>query len=201
MEDSKQKITGILLAGGLSKRMGREKGVMKIGNRKLFEYPLRILEILCDEILISTCKDSSPAMSYPAICDEKRGIGPMGGIHACLKRSSSELNIVLSYDMPLVNEGLLRFLIQESPGYEMVVPALQKERPEPLCGIYRKSVVEIFSELIEEKSYAVHRAISQTRSRVVIIEPAMPFYRDNLFLNINRVEDLEELPVGFGNEW
>jgi len=75
MDHSEVKITGILLAGGMSSRMGREKGRIKLGNRYLYEYPLQILETCCDEILISTC----------------------------LKHSSNELNVVLSYDMPAVS--------------------------------------------------------------------------------------------------
>jgi molybdopterin-guanine dinucleotide biosynthesis protein A len=200
MKGSQQTVTGILLAGGLSKRMGQEKGGLKIGNRMLFEFPLRALEDTCDEILISTCKDFPTPLPYPLVCDETRGIGPMGGIHASLKHSSNDLNIILSYDMPLVSAGLLRYLIQESQGYDVVVPALDEKRPEPLCALYRKTVIEPFSRLIDEKSYAVHGVISRTRAKILTIEPGMPFYHKDIFLNINRAGDLQRLPRNYGHE-
>ncbi|MCK5137343.1 MAG: molybdenum cofactor guanylyltransferase [Bacteroidales bacterium] len=196
MNSSHSKITGILLAGGMSKRMGREKGILKIGDRFLYQYPLRILEALCDEILISTCKNFTPPLAYPTVCDEVAGIGPMGGIYTCLNRSSNDLNIVLSYDMPLVNEGLLKHLIHESEAHDIVLPALQKNKPEPLCSIYRKSVAGVFRDLIEKNIFAVHRILPLVNSRTILIDDRMPFYNPDIFLNINQESDLNRLPPG-----
>ena len=200
MDDSEIKITGILLAGGMSRRMGREKGVLKIGKRYLFQYPLKVLETICDEILISTCNDSSLPVRYTTVCDEVRGIGPLGGIYTCLKRSSNDLNIVLSYDLPLVNEGLLRYLIRERGSFDIVLPSLQENRMEPLCGIYQKRVAAKLKDLIDTKEYAVYRALQLTKSRTLLINDQMPFWHPDLFLNINHVDDLKRLPSGFGGE-
>ncbi|MEN8155718.1 MAG: molybdenum cofactor guanylyltransferase [Bacteroidota bacterium] len=200
MKSTKQRITGILLAGGKSRRMGQEKGELLLGNQRLFEYPLNLLESVCDEILVSSCKAGNLFPGYRVVCDEIEGIGPMGGIHTCLKHSSTELNIVLSYDMPLINEGLIRHLIGHSDEMELVVPALHPGKPEPLCGVYRKSMQKVLGELIEKRAYAVHRAIPLVRSLVVPIGLEMPFYRPDLFLNINQLSDLKHLPEDFGHE-
>ena len=101
MHSPKNKITGILLAGGMSHRMGKEKGFIRIGPKYLYQYALQVLDNLCDEVLISTCKEGLFLEKYPLVCDEIPGIGPMGGINTCLKQSSNEINVVLSYDMPL----------------------------------------------------------------------------------------------------
>ena len=124
--------------------MGREKGQIRIGKQLLYQFPLKILENVCDEILISTCNAFSPSMCHTLVCDEIQDIGPMGGIYSCLQRSSNDLNIVLSYDMPMINKGLLNKLIGESMDFDIVVPALRNDPPEPLCGIYRKSVADKF---------------------------------------------------------
>jgi molybdopterin-guanine dinucleotide biosynthesis protein A len=178
--------------------MGHDKGSLLIGGRMMYEYPLKALESVCDEILISSSRPLPGNLHYPVVSDEFSRIGPMGGIHACLERSSNDLNLVISYDLPLVNEGLLKYLVGLSEGWEMVVPAIQAGQPEPLCALYRKSMRPLFGALIEEGKYAVHRVIPMVRSLVADILPGMQFYRRDLFLNINQIEDLESLPENFG---
>ena len=198
MHKSRNQITGILLAGGMSQRMGMEKGKIKIGPTYLYQYALGVLEEVCDEILISTCKESIFHENHRMVCDEIQGIGPMGGIYTCLKQSSTELNVVLSYDMPLVNKELITHLIEESYTHEVVVPALQKNRPEPLCGVYRKETAIIFENLISQKKFAVHNALAQVNSKIILIHDQMSFWNPNIFLNINKVEDLKKLPSDIG---
>lgn len=193
------KITGILLAGGMSTRMGKEKGMVKLGNHPLYEYPLKVLESTCDEILISTCNSTVLPVSYPMVCDELEGIGPMGGIYTCLKYSSNELNIILSYDMPGVNEALIKYLISERDNFDMLVPALRIDRPEPLCGLYRKNALNVLEDCIQKKVYAVHKALHLANSKIVMIEERMSFWTPYIFHNINRVEDVDSLPSEFGN--
>ncbi len=197
MNNSKIKISGILLAGGMSKRMGREKGIMKIGDQFLYHYPLKVLEDICDEIMISTCKNSAMTWDYPTVCDEMEGIGPMGGIYTCLKASANDINIVLSYDMPLVSKELLEYLLGEIENYDLVVPALSPHRPEPLCAVYRKRMTGILKDLMDQHIYAVHKAIPHARSKTIILKENISFYRENIFLNINQEEDLIKLPRTF----
>jgi molybdopterin-guanine dinucleotide biosynthesis protein A len=194
MNSSDLKLTGILLAGGLSRRMGREKGLLKLGNRLLYTYPLRVLESCCEEILISTCHDSVLPEAYPSVCDQVPGIGPMGGIYTCLNRSSNDVNVVLSYDMPLITADLVHYLVTRLEDFEVVVPTLKDRRPEPLCAIYRKSSSHYFKELIDRKEYAVHQVFAMARTSFVPVGPALPFYRPALFANINQEKDLEKLP-------
>jgi len=200
MPNSRTHITGILLAGGMSQRMGSEKGSMQIGNSHLYQYPLRVLEELCDEILISTCKPSLFPEKHLKVCDEIKEIGPLGGIYSCLKQSSTKLNLVLSYDMPIVNASLFNLLIPEAEGFDMVLPAGDKGKPEPLCGIYDRSTRELMKEMISKKDFAVYHMITQCRSKVIRITRDMDAWSPELFLNINTREDLKRLPEDFGVE-
>ena len=194
MINSGHKITGILLAGGMSSRMGREKGSLVIGGQMMYQYPLKALEALCDEILIAGSTPLPGNLPYPLSNDKISGIGPIAGIHTCLEHSSNNLNLVLSYDLPMANVGLLEYLVEQSDEWEMLVPAMRAGRPEPLCALYRKSMSTVFGSMIEKKDFAVHRAIPLARSRVLYIQPDMPFYKPDLFLNINCEEDLKSLP-------
>lgn len=200
MPNIKTHITGILLAGGMSQRMGSEKGLIRIGSSLLYQYPMRVLEGLCDEILISTCNDASFPEKHLTVCDEVLGIGPLGGIYSCLKQSSSELNLVLSYDMPMVNQSLFRMLISESKGYDMILPAMYENRPEPTCGIYSKRLTGLMEDMISEKDFALNHMLRRGRSKIVPITKEMDFWLPELFLNINSKKDLKQIPAGFGRE-
>ncbi len=195
MSNSQQKITGILLSGGKSSRMGKEKGNIKIGNYFMYQYPLRVLESLCDEILISTCGNLEMEENYEQICDEVPNIGPIGGLYTCLKRSSNELNIVLSYDLPMVNEDLFKDLLKSRDQFDIILPALKEGNPEPLCGIYKKSTQDVFGKMIDRKVYAVRKALPLVRSKIIVLEETSPFFRADIFLNINRETDLKDLHI------
>lgn len=189
----RQNITGILLAGGMSKRMGYDKGKITIRNRPLYQYGLEVLGQVCDEIIISARDESQDFGRHKIIFDDIPGVGPLGGINTCLKKSGTELNFVLSYDLPLVSKELLLYLMNQSGDYDVVVPALQLDRPEPLCGIYRKKVTKKLDWAIQHKEYAVHSIFKLVKFKTVHITRQMPFYSPHLFLNINTPGDLEFL--------
>ena len=178
--------------------MGSEKGKIRIGNSQLYQFPLAILEGLCDEILISTCKESLFREKHMKVCDEVKGIGPLGGIYSCLKKSSNEMNLVLSYDMPLVNESLFKLLLSEREEYEIVLPAMQGKRPEPLCGLYNKSITEVMGQMIKQQDFAVKHLLTRCNNKIVSISKKLECWLPDLFLNINSKEDLHRLPPGFG---
>jgi len=183
-------ITGILLAGGKSKRMGTEKGMIPLGECMLYQYPLRVLESFTDTILISTCKPLEIPEKYEQVCDEIPGIGPMGGLYTCLKQSQSELNMVLPYDLPMVNSDLFRHLLRYTNDFDVVIPAAEPGKQEPLCGIYKKSALTAMKEMIDEENYAIHQLLPRVRSRVLVMDPSLPFYHEMLFSNVNTQADL-----------
>ena len=173
--------------------MGVEKGSLSVKGKSLYSFPLGVLESLCDEILVSICSKKAAISPHRQVCDLRDGLGPMGGLFSCLKQSSNEINLVLSYDMPMVNEGLFRYLIKHLGDHDMVLPAMHPDRPEPLCGIYRKGMHKVFGELIENGRYAVHMAMHHADASVLPISKDLPFYHPRLFMNINDPADMKAL--------
>ena len=100
--------------------------------------------------------------------------------------------------MPLVNEKLFRLLISMAQDYDVVLPAMQEQRPEPLCGLYRKSATGVMGEIVAQNNYAVHRILPQCKSKIVPITEEMECWHPDLFLNINSQDDLHRIPAGFG---
>jgi molybdopterin-guanine dinucleotide biosynthesis protein A len=187
---TEKNITGILLAGGQSRRMGNDKGMIGVGGRPLYQYPLKVLGQICDKVLISTCRGSDYQEKYPVLCDEIPGKGPIGGICTCLKKSVTDLNIVLSCDMPMINKELLEYLVEKCTGYDMAVPVHERDITEPLCGVYRKAVADKLEQLISKQVYAVHAVFELVKCNLVTISEALPFYKSCLFMNINDAKDL-----------
>ena len=186
-------ITGILLAGGKSSRMGTEKGEVILLGRKMMNFPLDALGHVCDEILISTCNESFKRGKNRVICDEIPGLGPIGGIFTCLKKSGSEINIVLSYDMPFVTADLLRYLVDCSENFEITAPSLENELPEPLCTVYKKSIIPVIEKLIREKKYSVNGLFPLTKFNHISIHRDLPFFNPYLFYNVNKPEEFEKI--------
>lgn len=178
------------MAGGKSSRMGSEKGKIEIGGKALYKYALRILEEICDEILISTCKDSLIEENYLTVCDEVKGIGPLGGIYSCLMKSNTDLNLVLSYDMPNIQPQLFSDLLQYTPDFEIILPALPGKRPEPLCAFYKKSVISSIEKQIDKKQYAVHHLFQLANCYTYILNPSASYFRTDFFRNLNSRNDL-----------
>ena len=131
----KRKISGILLAGGKSKRMGEDKAFIKYRKKELFRYPLEILEYFCDEIIISSSNPSFNNTGYLICPDEVPGLGPIGGINTCLKKTKNEYSIVLSCDTPLLDHPTINELIKNIANYNIVVAVNSTGHPESLVGL------------------------------------------------------------------
>jgi molybdopterin-guanine dinucleotide biosynthesis protein A len=184
------KPTGIILAGGKSSRMGQEKGLVQLGGKRLIDIAIQNLSMVCDTILISSNGDSFNDTGFQVIEDVKPGIGPMGGLYSALLYSETTLNLVLSVDLPFVNEGLFRHLIESSKGYQAAVPWSGQEHYEPLCACYDLSILPLMEAHIKSGNYKLPDLFRQINMNPLPIEPHLPFYHEALFMNINTKDDL-----------
>lgn len=186
-------ISGILLAGGKSKRMGTEKAILPLGGKLLYEYPLSILQHFCDEILISSDSASlKEKCHYPFIQDEKPGIGPLMGIYTCMKKISNSVALVLSCDNPNISIGFIAYLLQNSNSSQITLGIGPKGLPEPLSGIYHKEIIPIAHSLLDDGDYRLSTLIRN--SKTCLVDPSRAgFVPNELFMNINTVEDFESI--------
>jgi len=84
------KITGIILAGGKSSRMGMDKGFCALNGKPMVQYAIDILEQTCDSIIICSNNSDYELFDLPVIPDIIKDIGPMGGIYSGLKNSKTQ---------------------------------------------------------------------------------------------------------------
>jgi molybdopterin-guanine dinucleotide biosynthesis protein A len=131
-------VTAFILAGGKSSRMGADKAFVDFEGRTLLARALGVARELCDDVRIvgSSAKFSEYG---PVVEDVFRECGPLGGIHAALRASSNEINLMLAVDMPFVSRSLLRYLVAQArsaAGVHAVVPRCGGKL-QPLCAVYR----------------------------------------------------------------
>jgi len=183
-------VTGIILAGGKSSRMGTDKGLQELCGKPLINYAIQSLSGLCSTILISTSSDAYQSFGYKTVADEIPGIGPMGGIYSALKQSKTDINLVLSCDLPFVSKELLSFILKNSEGYQVAVPWQGNQHYEPLCGFYHLSILEQISLYIQNNNYKLPDIFEEISINRLVINKESDFYTEELFLNVNSKHDL-----------
>lgn len=189
---SKQKITGIILAGGKSRRMGTEKGLLRMSGKYMIEYAIDVLKEICDDIIISENSEVYNFLGYPVIPDIYSNSGPMGGIYSAMQHSNSDLNIVLSCDMPFVTKEMLIFLLDNTSNYDVVVPWYGDEKFEPMCAIYRQNTLPVFEKFIQNKNFKIPDAFKQLKINKLKMSKDIEAYDPLLFENINSKNELQK---------
>ena len=200
---SKDELTGIILAGGKSSRMGKDKGLCTFNGKALVEYAIETLKPLCNRLIISANYFPEKYSSYgiEVIADEVKNIGPMGGIYTCLKKSGTQHNIVLSCDTPFVGTLLLKHLLKHVEKEQVVAPAHHKFFVEPLSAYYATNVLSDIQTAINRRDYKLLNLFNNVRFKSVAMDTLFSFYSEHSFLNINRPADLgtaEKIIKGYG---
>jgi molybdopterin-guanine dinucleotide biosynthesis protein A len=140
------KISGVLLAGGKSRRMGEDKSIILFRNTPLWQIQLELLRKLqLGELFISAQTDPPwrPA-DIEFVPDDEPSRGPLSGIAAALSRISGDHLLALAIDMPLMTERYLRSLCEKVTRGVGVVPIIEN-RAEPLAAIYPR---EAYNEVV-----------------------------------------------------
>jgi len=185
-------VTGIILAGGKSSRMGTEKGLVHLCGKPLISFAISALSKVCNHIIISSSSEAYMTFGYQVVADEFPGIGPLGGIFSTLRQSRTEHNLVLSCDMPFVTHETLAFILQHSVGYEISVPWHRNCQYEPLCAFYHLSVLNRIDDFIQQKKYKLVDLINSSKVNKLIISDKSVFFKEEVFFNVNSATDLTE---------
>lgn len=183
-------ISVIILAGGKSSRMGRDKGLLPFGGKKLVEYVIAAARSLAEELLIVTADPAYAALGYRCVEDLFPGTGPLGGIYTGLSASHTNRNLVLACDMPFLHQTLLEHLVSAA-GEEQVLLTLHQGRPEPLCSVYDRSCRSAIRARIEQNQLKITDALASLQTRHISFDRET-WFRGNEFTNLNSPEDIHQ---------
>ena len=194
-------ITAIILSGGKSSRMGTNKSLLKIGEKTIIERLRNLLQSMFkDVILITNDPDDYKFLGLPIYEDIFRHRGPLAGIHSGLKHSKTDLNFIISCDLPFMTMEMINYLIEYKTN-KLVTVAKADGFIQQLAGKYSKECLspseKILIELINnENRNAVQKkrkcnvlSLIDLVGAEIISAESLPFYKEDLYFNMNRTED------------
>lgn len=184
----RMKLTAIVLTGGKSSRMGRDKALIQLDGKTLLKRAVDFCSSFCDEVLISSDSEDHRLKGFLTVPDQFKNCGPIGGIHTCLQQSSNEWNFVLSVDAPFVAKDFVNFLISDVAGFDAVIPVYDGKK-EPLIALYNKRTVPQFENNIKAGEYKLHFLLQELNTHFVDARVWLDQY-PKLFQNLNSPEDL-----------
>lgn len=188
-------MTSIILAGGKSLRLGRSKFLEIIEDKSLIQWVVDRLAVLSTEIIIATARGEaipcSSAVEIKTVADMYPRKGPLAGIYSGVMASSSSRAIVVGCDTPFLSTGLLEYMTQTPPTFDIAVPRI-KDKVEPLCAVYSKNCLAPIQELLEQNELRIDRLFSMIKVRYIEEDEINRFDPEHLsFFNINSQADLE----------
>jgi molybdopterin-guanine dinucleotide biosynthesis protein A len=179
-----------VIAGGKSTRMGQDKAFLELGGKTLLKNALALARAVAGEVKIvgDPAKFGKFAAVVRDIYPER---GPLGGIHAALAESHSQLNLMIGVDLPFLEVGFLRFLISAArdSGALVTVPRVGSHY-EPLTAVYRKGFSALAEKALSANRNKVDATFSQIPLRVVNEEEIVRNgFSPAMFRNVNTPED------------
>jgi molybdopterin-guanine dinucleotide biosynthesis protein A len=195
-------VGSIVLAGGRSSRLGKEKHSEVISGRSIIERVLDRIHSVSDEtLLVISRRQSATAFSYPGVktvFDLYPDKGALGGIYTGLVYSGHSRNMVVACDMPFLNGELLRYMIDLAAGFDIVIPRVG-ELTEPLHAVYSNRCVGPMEKQMKEGDLRIAHVFGQVRVRYVEEQELDAFDPNRVsFFNVNTREDLDRARAMLG---
>ncbi len=179
----------VLLAGGRSRRMGRDKALLPLADgRLLWQRQLEVLwELQPAELFISGPERAGFPATVPRLEDETPGLGPLTGIVTALKAMRSPRLVVLAVDLPMMTTEFLLRLLADDHG---VIPQIDDGFFEPLAAVYPRSALVTANDQLRSadrslQTFARRLVTSDQATAHLLTSGEMP-----LFANWNRSEDI-----------
>ncbi|WP_181150901.1 molybdenum cofactor guanylyltransferase [Paenibacillus sp. PCH8] len=192
--------TGIILAGGLSRRMWSNKALLELNGSAVLEQVTNAMRPAVSRIIVAAGPNVTAysVMGYECIQDHYPGKGPLAGLHAALDASNTDWNLVCACDMPLLQTSFfdgMKTLTNSHDSYAAIVPSLEG-RVHPLAGAYHKRVLPDLEQRLMQDQLRVTRWLEEIGCRYVQadeLERAGVHHVATQLSNMNTPEEYERI--------
>ena len=190
-------INGFVLAGGQSTRMGADKAFLQLNGHTLLERALQTVSAVASAVWILGGREKFGGFGN-VIEDEFPDHGPLGGIHAALRASHADLNLILAVDMPFVDARFLEYLVQRAGAKAAVVTIPRVAgRWQPLCAVYRREFAEVAEPALRAGKNKIDPLFGQVSLQVIEeAEITEHGFALEMFRNVNTPEELSAARLG-----
>lgn len=189
-------VSAIVLAGGRSNRLGRDKALLEVEGQPLVSRTVQKLAALSDDLLVVSgdpVRYEPLALPARLISDEQPGVGSLMGIYSGLRASRHPHALAVACDMPFLSIPLLRYMVPLADGYDVVIPRLGGFL-EPLHAIYGRSCLPFMAGLLEQGRRQIIAFFDHVRVRYVEESEIERFDPHHLsFVNVNTPGDWERV--------
>lgn len=204
-----RQVSGIILAGGKSRRMGRDKAFLDLDGMPLIARVMARVRAVCSEVIIvANDRDAYARLGVHVVSDVYPGKGSLGGIYSGLLAARAEHALVVACDLPFLNEALLRYLISLAPEADVIIPRAHTPRGSARPGtryeqldvkqsglqathaVYSKRCLEPMRARLLANDLRIINFFDEVRVRVVEPDEVARFDPEGwTFFNVNLPED------------
>lgn len=187
----RKNITGIILAGGKSSRMGTDKGTLRLNNITFTQHIINNLAPIVDEIIIVSDNKIYDQFGVKRVQDNVKDYGPIAAVYTGLKASKTDYSLIISCDSPKVDIDVFKPLLENRNNKYDIVQYICNTRTTPLTALYNKKCLPIFKLALKNKIQKLRFVVKQLEHKTI---PAP----DNLkckLINLNTPKDLEKYNI------
>jgi molybdenum cofactor guanylyltransferase len=191
---SERTISGFILAGGVSSRMGRDKALLEIGGMTVIVRAARLVKSITGACVIVGDSMRLDDLDLRIVADDFPGAGPLGGIATALRASDAEWNLIVACDLPYLTREWLAYLAERALRSDADVVLPMNERgAEPLCAMYRKRGEDAIREALGRGTRKVTDGLAHIHTEFIAPTEWKGFDSEGLlFKNMNSPADYEE---------
>ncbi len=186
-------LSGIVLAGGRSRRLGTDKAELTFDDRTLLEIVIDRLSSVCPQVIVASGSRSArdiPALPVQFVSDTIPGAGPLAGVQAGLAVAPTAFSLVVACDMPFLNLPLLDYMAGLPRRYQALVPRVA-DRWHPLHAVYARSCLPAIESLLARGGNSMKELLSRLDVRTLSEEEMRHHDPEGLSVfNLNNQQDL-----------
>ncbi len=187
-------VTGVLLAGGNSRRMGEDKRYLVVGEQTLLERGLAVLRSIFQEVLVVIAQDSLPLnVDARVVRDLVPDCGSLGGLYTGLTQATTPYIFVVACDMPFLDPAVITQFTSRRASADIVMAKLAA-RLHPMHALYGKRCLPVVDQMIQARQLKIQGMVSHSSLRVQYVTEADLLTIDpsgRSFHNVNTPADLE----------
>ena len=208
-QDKLEDVLGVVLVGGGSRRMGRDKALIEFAGQTLLGRALGVLqEVMADVVIIGAPRPGYSDFGARIVADIRPDRGPVGGIHTGLVEAAGRSVFVLACDMPFVSPALVRWItaaelggsIESFDQSRMSGRAARVVRDrhgsQPLCALYASGCLAAVESALDQECLSAQELVRNLDTEYLMLQQDAVWYDPGLLTNINALTDLTRLGEG-----